>query len=67
LADRRCGPGKRAASSAHTINGNRWRVLSLDVKNGRIAAEQLADQAKVRAVGGCRQDCWRAITVGWCG
>jgi len=28
-------------------NGNRWRVLAVDTKNGRIAAERLTDSARV--------------------
>ena len=42
------GPGQRRRERIDQVrNGNRWRVLAVDTKNGRIAAERLTDSARV--------------------
>lgn len=42
------GPEQRRGDRIDQVrNGNRWRVASVDDKNGRIAAERLTDSARV--------------------
>ena len=45
-------------------NGNRWRVLSVDAKNSRIAAQRLTDQARVIFEGDYLRE---HITLGYAG
>jgi hypothetical protein len=45
-------------------NGNRWRVVSVDAKNGRIAAARLTDQARVFFEGDYLRE---HITLGYAG
>jgi conjugative relaxase-like TrwC/TraI family protein len=45
-------------------NGNRWRVLGVDITHGRIAAERLADQARVIFDGDYLRE---HITLGYAG